>query len=303
MWCIRGSRRHRAALHRPSPRPRSHQPAGLRGSQARRAQALARRLDRRHGGPQHTHRDWDSGHPRPDLRACRSRRSTRTSGRTVRLAYFPFLDGRQGIVHVIGPGDRRDAARHDRRLRRFAHEHARRVRLSGAASARPRSSTCWPPSASRMKKSKAMLVRVDGALGRGCQRQGRRARVIGRSAPPAARATRSSSAGSVIRGLSMEGRMTLCNMAIEAGARAGMVGADEKTIAYVRGRTSRRAAISGIRPPPTGGRCIPTRARSLRPRGHARGEDIAPQVTWGTSPEMVDRSRQRCRIRGRSPTP
>src|SRR5690606_24744158 len=94
-------------------------------------------------------------------------------------------------------------------------------------------------------------------------------------------------AGSAIRALSMEGRMTLCNMAIEAGARVGMVAVDEKTIEYVKGRPfaprgelwERAVAV--------------WRTLVSDPDAHfdrvveLRAEDIKPQVSWGTSPEMV----------------
>jgi 3-isopropylmalate/(R)-2-methylmalate dehydratase large subunit len=72
--------------------------------------------------------------------------------------------------------------------------------------------------------------------------------------------------GSAIRSLSMEGRMTICNMSIEAGARAGMVAPDETTFAYVKGRRTRRRGRTGTTRSPTGGRCRPTRAPSTTPR-------------------------------------
>jgi 3-isopropylmalate/(R)-2-methylmalate dehydratase large subunit len=94
-------------------------------------------------------------------------------------------------------------------------------------------------------------------------------------------------AGSAVRGLTMEGRMTLCNMSIEAGARCGMVAVDEKTIDYLRGRPFA----------PTGGMWERAVAhwRTLRSDEHAKFDrvvtlaagEIKPQVTWGTSPEMV----------------
>jgi homoaconitase/3-isopropylmalate dehydratase large subunit len=70
-------------------------------------------------------------------------------------------------------------------------------------------------------------------------------------------------AGSAIRALSMEGRMTVCNMSIEAGARAGMIAPDETTFAYLKGRRHfRRKARSGRRQSPSGASCPPMRARS-----------------------------------------
>ena len=169
--------------------------------------------------------------------------------------------------------------------------HARRVRRAGARHRHvARSSTCWRRRCLLAKKAKTCWSSVDGALPPRRHRQGHRAgRSSARSAPPAAPATRSSSPARAIRALSMEGRMTVCNMAIEAGARAGMVAVDETTIEYVQGpavRADGRAV--GRAPSRTGARCIrdagaqfDTRRRRSTPR------EIKPQVTWGTSPEMV----------------
>jgi 3-isopropylmalate/(R)-2-methylmalate dehydratase large subunit len=104
-------------------------------------------------------------------------------------------------------------------------------------------------------------------------------------------------AGSAIRALSMEGRMTLCNMAIEAGARAGMVAVDDTTIEYVRGRTFAPKGDLWDR--------AVAYWRTLRSDPGAKFDkvlrldaaSIKPQVTWGTSPEMVDT------IDGRVPDP
>jgi 3-isopropylmalate/(R)-2-methylmalate dehydratase large subunit len=93
-------------------------------------------------------------------------------------------------------------------------------------------------------------------------------------------------AGSAIRDLSMEGRMTVCNMAIEGGARAGLVAVDDKTIDYVKGRPWRPPAWNG-----TGRRLLEDaalrRRREVRRVVELDAAEIVPQVTWGTSPEMV----------------
>jgi 3-isopropylmalate/(R)-2-methylmalate dehydratase large subunit len=94
-------------------------------------------------------------------------------------------------------------------------------------------------------------------------------------------------AGSAIRALSMEGRMTVCNMAIEAGARAGLVAVDETTIAYLRGRPFSPAGLEW--------KLAETYWRTLQSDADAHWDlvvafdaaEITPQVTWGTSPEMV----------------
>src|SRR3982751_1809184 len=87
-----------------------------------------------------------------------------------------------------------------------------------------------------MKKAKSTLVQGDGALGRGVTPKDVALAVIGRIGTAGGTGSAIEFAGSAIRALSMEGRMTLCNMAIEAGARAGMVAADQTTIDYLRGR-------------------------------------------------------------------
>jgi 3-isopropylmalate/(R)-2-methylmalate dehydratase large subunit len=137
------------------------------------------------------------------------------------------------------------------------------------------------------KKSKAMLVQVEGRLGKGVTAKDIALAVIGRIGTAGGTGYAIEFAGSAIRGLSMEGRMTLCNMAIEAGARAGMVAVDETTIEYIKGRPFA----------PKGADWDKAVAywRTLRSDEGARfdaavtldASAIKPTVTWGTSPEMV----------------
>ena len=137
------------------------------------------------------------------------------------------------------------------------------------------------------KKSRAMLVKVDGAPGKGVTAKDIALEVIGRIGTAGGTGHAIEFAGSTIRALSMEARMTLCNMAIEAGARAGMVAADETTIAYLKGRPF----------VPQGEQWDNAVAywRTLHSDEGAKFDavveldaaQIRPQVTWGTSPEMV----------------
>ena len=138
-----------------------------------------------------------------------------------------------------------------------------------------------------MKKSKAMRVRVDGALGAGASAKDIALYVIGKIGTAGGTGYAIEFTGSAITALSMEGRMTLCNMAIEAGARAGMVAVDEKTIDYFRGR-----------PFSPQGEMWDAACRYWRTLKSDEGAsfdatididagEIRPQVTWGTSPEMV----------------
>jgi 3-isopropylmalate/(R)-2-methylmalate dehydratase large subunit len=137
------------------------------------------------------------------------------------------------------------------------------------------------------RKMKSMLVEIEGVLPRGVTAKDLVLAVIGRIGTAGGTGYAIEFGGSAIRALSVEGRMTVCNMAIEAGARSGMVAVDDTTIAYLKGRPLA----------PTGEDWIKAEAywRTLRSDPGARFDlvvrmnaaEIAPQVTWGTSPEMV----------------
>jgi 3-isopropylmalate/(R)-2-methylmalate dehydratase large subunit len=137
------------------------------------------------------------------------------------------------------------------------------------------------------KKMKNLLVRVEGPLGSGVTAKDVVLHIIGVIGTAGGTGYAMEFAGSAIRGLSMEGRMTVCNMAIEAGARAGMVAADQTTIDYVKGRPFA----------PTGANWDKAVAwwNTLHSDADAifdavveiDAADIKPQVSWGTSPEMV----------------
>jgi 3-isopropylmalate/(R)-2-methylmalate dehydratase large subunit len=202
-------------------------------------------------------------------------------------AYFPFLDARQGIVHVIGPeqgatlpgmtvvcGDSHTSTHgafaclaHGIGTSEVEHVLATQCLMG--------------------RKMKNMRVSVEGTLARGVTGKDIVLAIIGRIGTAGGSGHAIEFAGSAIRGLSMEGRMTVCNMAIEAGARAGMVAVDDTTIAYLQGRPFS----------PTGPdwdaavaywRTLKSDASAKFDREVAlRAEDIRPQVSWGTSPEMV----------------
>ena len=138
-----------------------------------------------------------------------------------------------------------------------------------------------------MKKYKSMQIVVDGRLPTGVTAKDVTLAVIGKIGSGGGTGYAIEYAGEAIRGLSMEGRMTLCNMAIEAGARTGLVAVDEKTIAYLEGRMFA----------PKGKHWEQAVAywRTLKSDEGAKfdkvvtlkAEDIKPQVTWGTNPQMV----------------
>lgn len=213
------------------------------------------------------------------------------------LAYFPYRDKRQGIVHVIGPengvtlpgmtvvcGDS-----HTSTHGAFA------CLAQGIGTSEVEhvlATQCL-----LQKKSKSMLVRVEGELGRGVSAKDIALYVIGQIGTAGGTGFAIEFGGAAIRALSMEGRMTLCNMAIEAGARAGMVAVDQTTIDYLRGRPFAPRDEQWDR--------AVEYWRTLKSDDgaqHDRVVDIdarriTPQVTWGTSPEMVTD------IRGQVPAP
>ena len=118
-------------------------------------------------------------------------------------------------------------------------------------------------------KPKTMAITVDGELPAGVTAKDVILAIIGNIGTGGGIGSIIEYRGSAIRALSMEGRMTICNMSIEAGARAGMVAPDDTTFAYLEGRESRRRARPGSGRSTTGGRCH-RRRRDLRPRGRAR---------------------------------
>ncbi len=203
------------------------------------------------------------------------------------LAYYPFRDPRQGIVHVIGPeqgatlpgmtvvcGDSHTSTHgafaclaHGIGTSEVEHVLATQCLLQ--------------------KKSKSMSVEVNGRLGRGVSAKDLALALIGKIGTAGGTGYAMEFSGSAIRALSMEGRMTLCNMAIEAGARAGMIAVDDTTIDYLKGRPLAPAGELWERAVAVW--------RNLKSDPGARFDavvlldagQIVPQVTWGTSPEMV----------------
>ncbi|MCG6861266.1 MAG: 3-isopropylmalate dehydratase large subunit [Chromatiaceae bacterium] len=137
------------------------------------------------------------------------------------------------------------------------------------------------------RKSKSMLISVDGTLGRGVAAKDIALAIIGEIGTAGGTGYVIEFGGEAIRALSIEGRMTLCNMTIEAGARAGLIAVDEKTVEYVRGRPFAPEGELFER--------AASQWRTLRSDEGAEFDQIVhldaaaikPQVTWGTSPEMV----------------
>jgi 3-isopropylmalate/(R)-2-methylmalate dehydratase large subunit len=202
-------------------------------------------------------------------------------------AYFPFLDQRQGIVHVIGP---ENGATLPGMTVVCGDSHTSTHGAFGALAHGIGTSEVEHVLATQTllaKKAKNLLVKVEGAIGRGVTAKDIVLAIIGRIGTAGGTGYTIEFAGSAIRALSMEGRMTVCNMAIEAGARAGLVAVDDKTIEYVRGRPFA----------PSGAlfEAAAAQWRTLHSDPGAKFDavveldaaQIVPQITWGTSPEMV----------------
>jgi 3-isopropylmalate/(R)-2-methylmalate dehydratase large subunit len=137
------------------------------------------------------------------------------------------------------------------------------------------------------KKSKAMLVKVEGELAKGVTAKDIALAVIGKIGTADGTGYAIEFGGSAIRALSMEGRMTLCNMAIEGGARAGLVAADDTTIDYLRGKPQAPKADQWEQAVAWWRTLVSDEGAHFDTVVELDASAIQPQVTWGTSPEMV----------------
>ena len=203
------------------------------------------------------------------------------------ITEFKMGDLRQGIVHVIGP---EQGATLPGMTVVCGDSHTSTHGAFGCLAFGIGTSEVEHVLATQTlvsKKSKNMLVMVDGELGRGVTAKDIILALIGRIGTAGGTGYTIEYAGSTIRGLTMEGRMTLCNMSIEGGARAGIVAVDDTTIDYLQGRPF---APKG----PVWDQAV-AHWRTLRSDPGAKFDrvvelkaaEIKPQVTWGTSPEMV----------------
>jgi 3-isopropylmalate/(R)-2-methylmalate dehydratase large subunit len=244
-------------------------------------------------------RDWDRG--LEGMRDAVSRLQVETLDHNIKehgaKAYFPFLDERQGIVHVIGP---ETGASLPGMTIVCGDSHTSTHGALGCLAFGIGTSEVEHVLATQClvaKKTKSMLIRVEGQTGPGVTGKDIALAVIGKIGSGGGAGYSVEYAGSAIRALSMEARMTVCNMTIEAGARAGMVAVDDKTIEYVKGRPFA----------PSGALWDKAEAywRTLSSDPGAKFDKIVdldaaaiqPQVTWGTNPQMV------APIDGRVPDP
>ncbi|NLE65123.1 MAG: 3-isopropylmalate dehydratase large subunit [Elusimicrobia bacterium] len=139
----------------------------------------------------------------------------------------------------------------------------------------------------QQKPSKTMLIEVNGTLAPGVTPKDVILYIIGRMGTAGATGYVIEYAGSVMREMSMEGRMTVCNMSIEAGARAGMVAPDEKTFTYLQGRDLTPKGDNWVKAVKYWKTLFSDTDAKFDKTIRLKAEDIAPQVTWGTSPGQV----------------
>ena len=203
------------------------------------------------------------------------------------ITEFKMNDQRQGIVHVVGPeqgmtlpgttvvcGDSHTsthgafgALAHGIGTSEVEHVLATQCLIA--------------------KKMKNMLVRVDGELGKGVTAKDVVLHIIGVIGTAGGTGYAIEFGGSAIRSISMEGRMTICNMAIEAGARVGLVAVDDTTIEYFRGRPYSPTGAQWDAAVEAWKELVSDEDAQFDTLVEINAEDIQPQVTWGTSPEMV----------------
>ena len=138
-----------------------------------------------------------------------------------------------------------------------------------------------------MRKAQNMRVQVEGNFGPGVGAKDLALALIGRMGTAGGTGHVIEYAGPAVRGLDMEGRMTLCNMSIESGARAGMVAVDDVTIDYVRGRPLAPAGAAWEAAVQAWRQLVPDPGASFAREFCMDARTLAPQLTWGTNPEMV----------------
>jgi len=203
------------------------------------------------------------------------------------ITLFDMNDTRQGIVHVIGPeqgatlpgmtivcGDSHTATHGAFATLAFG--------IGTSEVEHVLASQCL-----LQKKSKSMLISVDGRIGAGVTAKDIILAIIGKIGTAGGTGYTIEYAGEAIRALSMEGRMTICNMSIEAGARAGMVAVDDKTIAFIEGRPFAPKGPLWDQAVRAWRQLHSDDGAAFDRTVHLAAADIKPHVSWGTSPEMV----------------
>jgi len=256
-----------------------------------------RRPDRTLATMDHNVPTWERTRPSPDPIAVRQLEALAANCAEFGLDLYDLNDPRQGIVHVIGPelgltqpgmtvvcGDSHTSTHGAFGSLAFG--------IGTSEVEHVLATQCL-----RQSKPRSMEIRVEGAVPPGVTAKDIILSIIAHIGVDGATGSVIEYRGEAIQALSMEGRMTVCNMSIEAGARAGMISPDETTVEYVRGRPRapqgagfERAAVSWLALATDDGAGF-DRTVTLQAR------DLAPHVTWGTNPGMV------AAVGGRVPRP
>lgn len=200
---------------------------------------------------------------------------------------FKMNDLRQGIVHVIGP---EQGATLPGMTVVCGDSHTSTHGAFGALAHGIGTSEVEHVLATQTlmaKKSKNLLIKVEGKLPAGCTAKDVVLHIIGVIGTAGGTGHAIEFGGSTIRDLTIEGRMTVCNMAIEAGARSGMVAVDDKTIDYFRGRPFAPSGVLWDAAVQYWQTLHSDEGAHFDRVVEINAQDIVPQVTWGTSPEMV----------------
>jgi 3-isopropylmalate/(R)-2-methylmalate dehydratase large subunit len=252
---------------------------------------LAGRRARRPGAtlavPDHNVPTTDRRLPIADPISAKQIQTLEDNCREFGITLFGMNDVRQGVVHVIGPeqgftlpgttivcGD----------------SHTSTHGAFGALAFGIGTSEVEHVLATQcllQKRPKTMEIRVDGTLSNRCSAKDVILAIIGKIGTAGGTGYVIEYTGSTIRSLTMEGRMTLCNMSIEGGARAGMVAPDDKTVAYIKGRPLAPKGDLFDRAVKAWHQLKTDADAKYDATVVLRADDIAPQVSWGTSPGMV----------------
>ncbi|HSV18870.1 MAG TPA: 3-isopropylmalate dehydratase large subunit [Casimicrobiaceae bacterium] len=261
--------------------PQAYEGLKLAGRKLWRAQSIVATAD--HNTPT---KDWADG-----IRDPISRTQVETLDANIRAggakAYFPFLDRRQGIVHVIGP---ENGATLPGMTVVCGDSHTSTHGAFACLAFGIGTSEVEHVLATQCiitKKARSMLVRADGRLSPGVTPKDLVLSVIGRIGTAGGSGHAIEFGGDAIRALSMEGRMTVCNMSIEAGARAGMIGVDQRTLDYLRGRAFAPQGELWDRAEAYWRTLVTDPGATFDSTQVIDATTVRPQVTWGTSPEMV----------------
>ena len=201
--------------------------------------------------------------------------------------YYPFKNINQGIVHVVGP---EQGATLPGMTVVCGDSHTSTHGAFGALAHGIGTSEVEHVMATQCitaKKSKTMLIKIDGALKTGITAKDIALYIIGQIGTAGGTGYAIEFGGETIRNLSMEGRMTLCNMAIEAGARSGLVAVDQTTIDYIKNRHFAPQGELWDQAVSYWHTLVSDEGAHFDKTYHFNAVDIEPQVTWGTSPEMV----------------